>query len=55
MIYKFIKLEQKHIIKGNWVSMCYIDLDELDIKLSFEEIQSMPLVKYKLLLKQLEN
>ena len=52
IIYKFFKLQEKYMIKGNWVSMCYESLNELNIQYSFDKIKSISLNTFKSLLKQ---
>ena len=41
MIKKFFNLQMKEPVRGDWVSQIKIDLKELDILETFEELQSM--------------
>ena len=41
MVYNFFKLQLQHPIKGDWVEPCKKDLEELKIKLKFEDIKMM--------------
>ena len=51
-IYKFLKLQLKHSIHGNWASLCNKDIKLLKLNMSFSEIKNMKLSKFKLLLKE---
>ena len=50
-LYRFFKLQEKYPIKGDWVSTCYIDLSELKISESIDEIKKMSRNKFKNLIK----
>ena len=50
-ILKFFKLQLNNPVKGDWVSTCIKDLQELEISESFEDIKNMKQNKYKNLIK----
>ena len=50
-IYKFFRLQLDHPTKGDWVSRCLIDLSELKIKKTLNEIKQMTRIKFKNLIK----
>ena len=50
-IYKFFRLQLDYPTKGDWVSRCLIDLSELKIKKTLNEIKQMPRIKFKNLIK----
>ena len=41
IVSKFFKLQLQHPTKGDWVSTCKSDLNEMKIELSFQEIKAM--------------
>ena len=41
IVSKFFKLQLQHPTKGDWVSACKSDLNEMKIELSFQEIKAM--------------
>ena len=41
LIYRFLKLQLENPTRGDWVSSCLIDLKDLQINLSFEQIEKM--------------
>ena len=42
MVAKFFKLQLQQPMKGDWVSMCRKDLNEMNIELTLDEIKTMP-------------
>ena len=53
MIFKFFKLQLDQPTKGDWVSACQKDLDNLEINQTFEDIKNMPTISFKKLVKSL--
>ena len=47
LIYKFFYLQVQNPSKGNWASSCKENLKQLKINLTFEEIKSMSVTKFK--------
>ena len=52
MIHKFFQLQLENPTRGDWVSTCFKDLQQLEIYESFEEIKSMKKSKFNKILKQ---
>ena len=50
-ILKFFNLQYQNPTKGDWVSTCLNNLQEMDIKMSLKEIKEMEKSKYKELIK----
>jgi hypothetical protein len=50
-IYKFLKLQLQYPTKGDWASSCLQDLTDLEIKLSVEDIKSLPKTQFCKMLK----
>ena len=49
---RFQKLQLNNPVKGDWVSTCIKDLQELEISESFEDIKNMKQDKYENLIKK---
>ena len=52
LISKFLHLQLENPKRGDWVSSCVENLEDLDIQLSFSEIKNMSLSKYTSLVKR---
>ena len=51
-IYRFLQLQVKSLTRGDWASSCKQDLSDFQIKLTFEEIQSLSNIKFNRMIKE---
>ena len=52
LVYKFLKLQLKNPTRGDWASSCLKDLQELQINLSFEEIEMLSKKQFNTMVKE---
>ena len=51
LIYKFFNTQNKNPIKSDWASTCKSNLKEMNINISFSEIEKMTVKEYKKMIK----
>ena len=52
LIYRFLKLQLENPTRGDWASSCLIDLKDLQINLSFEQIEKMSKKQFNSIIKE---
>ena len=52
IIYRMLKLQLENPTRGDWASSCFKDLENINLKLTLEQIKSMKKEKYKSILKE---
>ena len=52
IIYRMLKLQLENPTRGDWASSCFKDLENINLKLTLEQIKSMKKEKYKSIVKE---